>query len=254
MSLKKNKSKAFSWIKIARLQFYPMPWIVYSLGAAAAFHFYKKFSLSVYLLGYSFLFCTELCSVLVNEYYDFKTDKLNENNGPFNGGSRILVEGGLSLKSVKFAILFLLALILILGFVLTLNSQPDQVILVSSLLLFGLVFGLGYTAPPLKFSYRGLGEIVVAVIFSTYLILCGFVFHGGAWKDPFPWLISLPLLFAVLAAIILSGIPDISADRSANKKTLAVIFGPFRTTILSAVSVSFAAIAWIWVYQLGILP
>ena len=28
---------------------------------------------------------------------------------------------------------------------------------------------------------------------SFTVILCGYVFKGGNWNDPFPWLVSLPL-------------------------------------------------------------
>jgi 4-hydroxybenzoate polyprenyltransferase len=81
MLFKKFSAKASSWIKISRLHFYPMPWIAYSLGAAAAYSIYRKFNLSIYVLGYVFLFLVELCSVLTNEYFDFKTDRQNKNPG-----------------------------------------------------------------------------------------------------------------------------------------------------------------------------
>jgi 4-hydroxybenzoate polyprenyltransferase len=46
-------------------------------------------------------------------------------------------------------------------------------------------------------------------------------------------LIGLPLFFAVLPAIILSGVPDFDADHASGKRSLAVCFGPRRATLIA---------------------
>lgn len=253
MLFRKFKTKARSWIKISRLHFYPMPWIAYSLGAAAAYSMYREFNLSIYLLGYVFLFLVELCSVLTNEYFDFKTDRQNKNSSFFNGGSRVLVENRLVFKEVRTAIAVLFLLISGTGYVLLKISSEVKPVLMVSLLFIGLFLGLGYTLPPLKFSYHGIGEIVVAVTFSPYLILCGYVFQSGEWEDAFPWLISIPLLFAIFSAITISGVPDFQADRTAKKRTMAVISGPRVAIILSGICICVAALSWIALYYFEIL-
>ncbi len=253
MTLNRSGAKALSWLKISRMHFYPLPLIVYSLGTAAAYSMYRKFNLGIYVLGYVFIFLVELCSVLTNEYFDYKTDAQNKNSGPFNGGSRVLVEGRLEFREVKVAIVSLLLSIFGTGYVLLKISSDARPLLMISLLSTGLFLGLGYTLPPLKFSYRGMGEVVIAVTFSPYLILCGYTFQNGVWRDAFPWLISLPLLFAILSAIILSGVPDFQADRAAQKRTLAVILGQRMAIILSVLSISIAALVWIGLYYFKIL-
>ena len=60
-------NKVLSWLKIARLQFYLMTFISYSLGASLA----QQFSLRIFLLGFLLLFFIELCTVLANECYDY---------------------------------------------------------------------------------------------------------------------------------------------------------------------------------------
>jgi 1,4-dihydroxy-2-naphthoate octaprenyltransferase len=230
-----------------------MPWIVYSLGAVAAYSTYRKFNLSIYVLGYVFLFLVELCSVFTNEYFDFKTDMQNKNSGFFNGGSRVLVENRLGFREVRTAIAILLLLIFGTGYALLKISSNVQPILIVSFLFIGLFLGLGYTLPPLKFSYHGIGEIVVAVTFGPYIILCGYVFQSGVWKDTFPWLISIPLLFAIFSAITISGVPDFQADRAAKKRTIAVIIGPRLATLLSGVCISVAGLSWIGLYYFEIL-
>jgi 4-hydroxybenzoate polyprenyltransferase len=93
----------------------------------------------------------------------------------------------------------------------------------------------------------------VAVTFSPYLILCGYVFQSGEWEDAFPWLISIPLLFAIFSAITISGVPDFQADRTAKKRTIAVISGPRVAIILSGICICVAALSWIALYYFEIL-
>jgi 1,4-dihydroxy-2-naphthoate polyprenyltransferase len=112
--------------------------------------------------------------------------------------------------------------------------------------------GLGYTAPPFKFSYRGLGELTVGLTHSPYVILCGYIFQGGSWQSPLPWLLSIPLFFATLGAITLAGIPDRRADQEVSKKVLAVIFGPRGAVILSSLFVCIAAFSGmlLWYFRI----
>jgi 4-hydroxybenzoate polyprenyltransferase len=87
----------------------------------------------------------------------------------------------------------------------------------------------------------------VALTHSTALILCGFLFQGGAWDASFPLLASVPLFLAVLPAIILSGIPDYAADDAAGKRSLAVVVGPraaIRIAQAMTVLAAFAALLW----------
>jgi 1,4-dihydroxy-2-naphthoate octaprenyltransferase len=121
----------------------------------------------------------------------------------------------------------------------------------SSLIPLGVlaVLAIGYTTPPLKLCWRGLGELDVALTHSTALVLCGFLFQGGAWNASFPFLASVPLFLAILPAIILSGIPDYAADHAAGKRSLAVVVGP-RTAIriAQAITVLTAFTALLWQY------
>ncbi len=165
----------------------------------------------------------------------------------------MLVEKRLGFREVRNALAILLLLIFGTGYVLLKVSSGVQPVLIVTLLLIGLFLGLGYTLPPLKFSYHGIGEIVVAVTFSPYLILCGYVFQSGIWKDTLPWLLSIPLLLAIFSAITISGVPDFQADRAAKKRTIAVIFGQRAAIILSCICICAAALSWIAIYYFEVL-
>jgi 1,4-dihydroxy-2-naphthoate octaprenyltransferase len=245
------KTKLFSWIKVIRLHFYPMTWIAYSMGAMAAARNAKKWNLEVYWVGYLVLFFIELSTILVNEYYDYGTDRLNKNAGPFTGGTRVLVEGKLKFAEVKAGIWVSLILAVGIGYLLVRINEQVSSSSILFLILIGLFLGVGYTAPPLKLSYRGLGEITVAFTHSPYVILCGYVFQGGSWHDLLPWGLSIPLFLATLPAIILAGIPDRLADQEVSKKGIAVLWGPRAAITLAAflVCLAFLSCFLLWYFQ-----
>lgn len=139
----------------------------------------------------------------------------------------MLVEGRLDPTTVKLASWFVLGLSGVLLVILCLlRASVGEALSIPALLfvLLGYLLGLGYTAPPLKLVYRGLGELVVAFTHSPFMLLAGWLVLGGGLFDPLPWLLSLPMFLSVFAAITLAGLPDVEADAAAEKKTLAVKF------------------------------
>lgn len=220
----KFKIKTMNWLKAMRLQFYPMTFIAYAAGAYAAKAMGHPFDPLIFWLGYLFLFFVEAATVLSNEYFDYRSDAQNKFFSPFTGGSRVIVEKLLSFKEIKNATLLFLSLSAIVFAVLMLRVNGS---LFSSVIACSVTstLALGYTVPPLRLSYRGLGEFNVAFTHSFAVIICGYVFQGGHINDARPWLLSIPLFLAVLPSIMLAGIPDYEADRSAGKKTLAVRLG-----------------------------
>ena len=232
--------KLRAWLKALRLQFYPMTWIAYSLGALGATG-QSTVDTTLFWLGYACLFFIEAATVFTNEWFDYESDRRNRFFGPFNGGSRVLVDGDISFRELRMGILLALgAAALCAGWLL--ETVPEA--MPAALLLAGVVtLGLGYTAPPLKLAWRGLGELNVAFTHSVAVILCGYLFQGGSWSAAFPWLVGVPLLLAVLPAITLSGVPDWEADGQAGKRTLPVQLGLARTRWLTIVLVIAAPIA-----------
>jgi len=231
--MERLQQKAGAWLRSLRLQFYPMSWMAYAIGALAV-------APGSSVLG------LEVATVLVNEVVDLRSDQNNRYFNAFTGGSRVLVDGSLSQKEVKAGIgVVLLGLLASTIWLLSLSAAaPAAIILLLGVLT---VLAIGYTAPPLNLSYRGLGEVDVAVTHSIGVMLCGYVFLDGAWYDAVPWLLSLPMLLGILPSITLSGIPDLEADALAEKHTLAVRFG-FRNALLIALFFVLlsATAAWAW--------
>jgi 1,4-dihydroxy-2-naphthoate octaprenyltransferase len=81
-----------------------------------------------------------------------------------------------------------------------------------------------YQAPPFKLSYRGFGELAVALCYGplicvgTYLVLRGKI-------DIVPLLVSIPLGLLIAAFLWVDEFPDFASDEKANKRTLVVRLG-----------------------------
>lgn len=243
----KNDNLA-SWLKITRLQFYPMTWLAYTVGALCSFKILNNFDLTIYVIGYMALFLIEFATVISNEYYDYETDKINKNYSQFTGGSRMIAEEMITFKQAKNAIFISLTLVCSLTIILTLRYN----IYAFLILALGALLGLAYTVPPLKLSYRGLGEIDVGITHSFYIVLAGFLLQSPKLNIILPWLVSIPLFFAIFGAIILAGFPDYEADKKIGKKTLTVILGQRKASLISILSISVSIISSIFILYSGI--
>ena len=236
-----GRSRVFgaAWLAALRLQFYPMTWIAYTVGALAA-AVAAPLAMPAYLLGYAALFLLEAATVFLNEWFDFDSDRLNRNGGPFTGGSRVLVDGRIDRaamrKGIGLSILGTAGALAVLVAMAPAASAGSTVVIYALLALLALA----YTVPPLKLSHRGFGEVDVALTHSAGVIMAGYVAQGGYWTDSLPWLLALPLGLAVLPSILLAGCPDRVADQAVGKRTLVVMLGP-RAAIRLAMAACLAA-------------
>ncbi|WP_339104815.1 NAD(P)H-dependent oxidoreductase [Haloterrigena salinisoli] len=240
------RRRTTAWLKALRLQFYPMAWVAYTIGALAAVGSSDVFSSLAYWLGFAFLFCLEAATVLSNEYFDYPTDRENAFAGPFTGGSQVLVDGPLEFDDLRRGIAAALLFAVAAGGAALAVGPGSPVAPAAVMAVLGLL-ALGYTVPPLELSYRTLGELDVAVTHSTGVLLVGYVLLGGRATDPLPWLLSVPFLLSVLPSITLAGVPDRDADRAAGKETIAVRFGIDGAATVATATAGLAcltALAW----------
>ncbi|MDJ1433038.1 NAD(P)H-dependent oxidoreductase [Halostagnicola sp. A-GB9-2] len=242
-----------TWLKALRLQFYPMAWVAYSIGALAAAGSSSVFSTTAYWAGFGFLFFLEATTVLSNEYVDYDTDRKNTFAGPFTGGSRVLVDGELSFDELRRGIGITGVFTAVFGLaVVTLGAGSVLAKIAVAAVLVTLA--IGYTIPPLKLAYRTLGELDVATTHSIGVLLLGFLVLGGSWRDPLPWLLGLPFFLAVIPSITLAGVPDYDADRAVGKQTVAVRFGIDGAALVAAAATLAATITAVLLGVLDAVP
>jgi 1,4-dihydroxy-2-naphthoate octaprenyltransferase len=156
-----------------------------------------------------------------NDVFDdaLGADDANVTPTKFSGGSRVIQYGLVTRRRMAgiSAVLFLAAAAVgVLLF--AMRGSPALV----AIAVAGLVVGLGYTAPPLKLVYRGLGEIAVALAFGPLLLLGTYVVQTGgalAWE---PLVASIPHALLVALILYVNEIPDRRGDARAGKRTLPV--------------------------------
>lgn len=188
---------------------------------------------------------------LFNDYYDYLSgaDPINNYRTPFNGGSGFLVDGVVSPKVFKRAGLVFLALGSIIGVFL--------VYLKGILLLFvglaGVAMAYWYTAPPLRLSYRGFGELLIALTCGPFPTLGSYVAQSGEFSIR-PVMASLPLMFLIVAVLWINEIVDISPDREARKYTLVVKLGKGGSLTGYLALLAFSYLSLAYVTGIGLLP
>lgn len=228
----RRTQRAVAWLAALRLQFYPMTWIAYTIGAIMA-TVGTPLAMTPYMLGYLALFLLEAATVFLNEWFDFDSDQINRHGGPFTGGSRVLVDGRLDRAAMRKGIaVSILGATGVLAFLAAMAPAVSTSTIVAIYTLFAML-ALAYTVPPMKLSHRGFGEVDVAITHSAGAIMAGYVAQGSPWSDGVPWLLALPLGLAVLPSILLAGCPDRVADEATGKRTLVVMLGPRRAIRLA---------------------
>ena len=89
--------------------------------------------------------------------------------------------------------------------------------------LIGFLVSWGYTAPPLKLAYRGLGELGVGLGFGPILVLGTYYVQAQSFSLE-ALLASIPLGLLVMLILYVNEIPDRTWDDEAGKKTLVARF------------------------------
>jgi 1,4-dihydroxy-2-naphthoate octaprenyltransferase len=153
-------------IKLGRLHFLIAGFLLYLLGVLLAVLLYNQFSWERFIWGYAVFLPAHLMVNYSNEYFDQEVDRYSHKTN-FSGGSGVLINHP---ELVNFTRKFSLTLIIIslnlgISFSYTYNSVMFLILTIS-----GNLLGWFYTAPPLKLSYRGLGEIAT--------VLTGFLMPG----------------------------------------------------------------------------
>lgn len=231
-------------IRTGRFHFLGAGFLLYLTGALYAVRTGTPFSLLPFLAGYLVCGSAHLSVSYSNDYFDRHTDDPSKRT-PFSGGSGILVENpGLAPAALACAVLLTLVSLATTVLLIAFQNYP------ASILFFvgaGIFFGWAYSAPPLRFVDRGLGELSTMAAFGFFLPSAGYLFMAKGLDFSLIPLV-LPLLFLGLFFIISVELPDAETDRRTGKQTLVVRFGPraalaFGTTAAFFTSTGFLAAA-----------
>jgi len=172
------------------------------------------------------LAATLLAHAGTNVYNDVSDDLNGADPGnegriyPYTGGSRFIQTGLLSRREMTLLALGLFVAALAVGLVLAVMRGPGVILLG----IAGLGLGLLYSWPGAQLSARGVGEAAVALGLGVLPVL-GSVWLQTGLIDFGAVILCIPVSCWVAAILIINEVPDVEADRRANKRTLVVRWG-----------------------------
>ena len=222
-------SKRETYIQTIRIKTLPAvlgPIIIAITIAINANRFELLTSVLVLLIG----ICLQILVNLFNDLGDYEKGVDNEKR---LGPERSLQSGKISKKEMRKLIAFVILITLILGFIAFLNSGITVIFLGISLILIAYL----YTSGPFPYGYKGLGEIMVILIFGPVTIL-GALFLFDIEYNLIILLISIICGLSTSTIILTNNIRDLENDYTHNKITLAVKLGEKKSRILYILTIS----------------
>ena len=250
--VKPRLSFGFLTLRTTRLPFLTATIVPVTLGIliAASHGFFDPIAALLTIIGACFV---QLGLNTANDVFDTMSgaDDANVTPTQFSGGSRVIQYGLVSLRQMATLSTVFYVLAGVIGLILLATHGSTALLVIG---VVGFIVSLGYTAPPLKFVYRGLGEIAVALGFGPLMLLGAYVVQTGgalAWE---PFVASIPVALLVALILYVNEIPDRRGDARAGKRTLPVRFS--ETTVITGYNVAVAAAYVILVagVVVGILP
>jgi 1,4-dihydroxy-2-naphthoate octaprenyltransferase len=169
-----------------------------------------------------------------NDFFDRHGDALTVRT-PFSGGSGALVDGSLPASVALGASLVCLAT----GALAAGALAARGLALAASLAALICLLAWAYSAPPLRFSGRGLGELNAALVVAVLVPLCAFAAQARP-LDARALFSTLPGAAAMFAMMLAVEFPDLAADAASGKRNLVVRLAERRARFLACTAIAAA--------------
>ena len=209
-------STARVWCQAIRPWSFAASVVPVTVGAGCAV-LVGQFSLPAFLLCMVGGVALQAGTNLVNDYYDWRQGA--DHSGSL-GPSRVIQQGWLSPPAVLAGGIGFFTFAALCGFVLAATAGWPILLLG----LIGVPLAYGYTAPPLKLAYRGLGELNVFFLMGPVMVLGGVLVHGAAGLGA-ALTASIPVGLLVASILHANNVRDLDDDRALGKRTIATIVG-----------------------------
>lgn len=226
------------WWRAFRYHFTPSSFLPAILGGIVAWAQTGLMNQWFFFLAVLGVTLNHIALNMTDDYFDYhsavdRNDKRERN--PYAGGSGVLTEGKIKHNHMRLVFTLFYLLTIIIGLYLCVMQTWW-------ILAFGL-FGMGssyfYTAPPVRYGYRGFGEISQLINFSLTIGLGAYVVQTISFSWEAFWVL-LPLGFMMFAMITINEMPDREDDAAAGKNTLVVMFGAQKAVWLYGLAVTMA--------------
>ncbi|HYA14479.1 MAG TPA: prenyltransferase [Syntrophales bacterium] len=212
-----------TWIQAFRLHYVPTSIFPALLGSVIAWAAFHKFNLWYFILVIIGVSVHHIGLNMIDDVFDYlhAVDRSHgEEKNPYTGGSGVLVGGLLPTGHVLAASIFCYVTGIVIAIYLTI-FVGWPVLIFAFIGVFSSVF---YTMPPIRYGYRGFGELSLLINFGPVVCLGAFYVQtcSIAWE---PFIVSLVPGFLMWSMIVINEIPDYEEDRRAGKLNLVARFG-----------------------------
>ena len=211
------------WWRTFRFHYASASFMPGILGGMIAWTKDGQFHSEYFLLVMLGLILNHLALNMTDDYYDFRhlVDVFaTEGRNPYAGGSGTLSSGVIQPMHMRQVFTAFYVIAIAIGLFLGITRGP----FVLFLLVFGFFCAFFYTAPPIKFGYRGVGEIAQLLCFGpgiglgAYYVQTQVVSWEAFWG-------TLPFGIMLFSMITINEIPDYLEDREGGKLNLVARFG-----------------------------
>jgi 1,4-dihydroxy-2-naphthoate octaprenyltransferase len=179
-----------------------------------------RFSIALYLVTLGGMIAFHAATNVLNDFYDIKHGVDREGAPTTKYRPHPAAFGQLPLATVFYFALALYALALLAGVFVSYFSGIEVLLIVAA----GIVGSVFYTAEPVVLKAKGLGEVVVFVMWGLLIPLGSFMVQTG-FASVIPLAAALPIGTLVALVLLANNIRDITYDGSVNTRTVAVILG-----------------------------
>jgi len=211
-----------AWWRLSRVPFLSVGVLPLILGFVLAWRWGYKGSLGLYALSTLTVILIMWMAYFLGEWNDLDGDRLNQSFNRYSGGSRVLVEGIVPLwASLLFGYACLIIAIFIGLYIYLRYRAGFWILLLGGI---GIFSGFSYSGKPFRWSYRGVGEILIGFCYGWLTIGTGFYLFAGFFSHQILFL-SIPVGLSVFNLILINEFPDEDADRAVGKRNLVVRFG-----------------------------
>ena len=249
-------SRLVIWLRELRVPFFTASIIPVLVGTALAYSAAGVFHPALFILAVLGMVALHAGANITNDYFDHTSgnDWLNKNVTPFSGGSQLIQQGLLSPKSVLIAAWIALSIGALIGVIIIVITKS---VFILALGVAGILGGYFYTASPLRLGYKGIGELVIGLLFGVLPVYGSYYLQTGT-IDLVPLVPGIIVAMLIFLVILVNEFPDAAADQAVNKRTLVVMFGDkssvwiYRIVLIATFCI--AATAMLIFRNMAILP
>ena len=212
------------WLMAARAYSFPASIIPVLFGSVLAVLLNPglKFNFLNFFLTLAGCILVQVGTNLINDIvdYDKGIDKEDKELGIPHGGSMVISMGLVSKEQMKCGAVISFIIAALIG--VYLYTQAGIWILYLG--AFGLFSAIFYTAKPLSFKYKALGDIQVIISFGLAMTLGAYIVQTKTFSY-LPLLFSIPIGLLIDAILHSNNIRDINFDGKFGVKTLPILLG-----------------------------